>query len=66
VRRGPLSERLDPEEPFPLDGLRQCRVKDARRQEVRLPRGYLDARDDDAPPRPVEDLAGWDAALSGG
>lgn len=61
-----LLGRLDPEEPFPLDALRQSRAKDARRQMVRLPRGYLDARDDDAPPPPVEDLAGWDAALSGG
>jgi nifR3 family TIM-barrel protein len=62
-----LLARLDPEEPFPLDGLRRSRSKDARRQEVvRLPRSYLTARDDDAPPPPVEDVAGWEAALSGG
>jgi nifR3 family TIM-barrel protein len=61
-----LLARLDPEEPFPLDALRRSRCKDARTQEVRLPRDYLAARDDDSPPPPVEDLAGWDAALSGG
>jgi len=61
-----LLGRLDLEEPFPLDALRRSRAKDARRQEVRLPHGYLDARDDDSPPPPVDDLAGWDAALSGG
>ncbi len=72
VRVGDLDEmlallgRLDPEEPFPLDGLRRSRAKDARRQEVRLPHGYLDARDDDAPPPPLADLPGWDAALAGG
>jgi nifR3 family TIM-barrel protein len=42
--------RLDPAEPFPLASLRRCRAKDARRQEVRLPPGYLDDRDDDTPP----------------
>ena len=61
-----LLARLDPDEPFPLDGLRRSRSKDARRQEVRLPPGYLTARDDDAPPPPVEDVAGFDAALAGG
>jgi nifR3 family TIM-barrel protein len=57
---------LDPEEPFPLDALRRSRAEDARRQEVRLPHGYLDERAHDTPPPPVEDLPGWDAALSGG
>jgi len=61
-----LLGRLDLEEPFPLDALRRSWAKDARRQAVRLPEGYLDARDDDAPPPPVENLAGWDVALSGG
>jgi len=58
-----LLARLDPDEAFPLDALRRSRSKDARRQEVRLPHGYLAARDDDVPP--AVDPA-WDAALSGG
>jgi nifR3 family TIM-barrel protein len=61
-----LLGRLDPEEPFPLDALRRSRAKDGHRQEVRLPHGWLAARDDDAPPPPVEDVAGWEAALAGG
>jgi nifR3 family TIM-barrel protein len=58
-----LLARLDPEEPFPPGALRRSRSKDARRQEVRLPHGYLAARDDDDPP--AVDPA-WDAALAGG
>jgi nifR3 family TIM-barrel protein len=58
-----LLARLDPDEPFPLDALRRSRSKDARRQEVRLPHGYLAARGDDVPP--AVDPA-WDAALAGG
>jgi nifR3 family TIM-barrel protein len=60
-----LLARLDPAEPFPVDGLRRSRAKDGSTQQVRLPHGYLAARDDDRPPPPV-DLPGWDAALSGG
>ena len=61
-----LLARLDPEEPFPLDALRRSRSKDGHRQEVRLPDGYLAARDDDSPPPAVADPDGWEAALSGG
>jgi len=62
-----LLARLDFEEPFPLDALRRSRAKDAgRRQEVRLPHGYLAARDDDVAPRPFVDVAAEEAALSGG
>jgi nifR3 family TIM-barrel protein len=60
---------LDPREPFPPTGLRASRAKDGRRQVVRLPAGYLAARDDDAPP-PVPASAAaraaLEAALSGG
>jgi nifR3 family TIM-barrel protein len=59
-----LLARLDPDEPFPLDALRRSRCKDARRQEVRLPHGYLAAREDDTPP-PELGLADA-AALEGG
>jgi nifR3 family TIM-barrel protein len=59
-----LLDRLDPAEPFPPVGLRASKAKDGRRQEVRLPHGYLAARDDDAPPV-VPDHA-WEAALDGG
>jgi hypothetical protein len=52
-----LLAELDPDEPFPLDGVRRSRAKDARVQEVRLPDGYLRA--------PAEDPS-WDAALAGG
>src|SRR6266481_3152467 len=61
-----LLARLDRDEPFPPDALRQSRSKGSHTQEVRLPDGYLAARDDDSPPPPVEDAAGWDAALAGG
>src|SRR5437870_1618773 len=60
-----LLARLDPDEPFPPDALRQSRSKGSHTQEVRLPDGYLAARDDDSPPV-LEDVAGWDAALAGG
>jgi len=56
---------LDPDEPFPLDALRRSRSKDTRRQDVRLPHGYLATRDDDVPPAPLAEPA-WDASLSGG
>jgi len=56
---------LDPDEPFPAAGLRTSRAKDGRRQEVRLPEGYLATRDDDRPPpEPVGDAL--EAALGGG
>ena len=61
--------RLDPDEPFPLSGLRASRAKDGRRQEVRLPHGYLTAADDDAPlpePQDARTRSAWEAALSGG
>jgi len=61
-----LLARLDRDEPFPPDALRRSRSKGSHTQEVRLPDGYLAARDDDSPPPPVEDAAGWDAALAGG
>jgi nifR3 family TIM-barrel protein len=58
-----LLARLDPDEPFPEGALRRSRSKDGRRQEqVRLPRGWLAARDDDAPAPATDDLA----ALAGG
>jgi hypothetical protein len=61
--------RLDPEEPFPVQALRASRGKRGGSQRVRLPEGYLDQRDDDTPPRSphdAEELAAWEAALSGG
>jgi nifR3 family TIM-barrel protein len=62
-----LLARLDPSEPFPLAALRASRAKDGRRQEVRLPHGWLEAPDDETPP-PAEpgDLAAYEAALAGG
>jgi hypothetical protein len=57
-----LLGELDPDEPFPLEALRRSRAKDGRTQEVRLPDGYLTARDDAS--SPAGDLA--DAALAGG
>ncbi len=56
-------ERLDPTEPFPESALRESRAKDAHSQRVRLPDGYLDARDDDTPPG---DAGMAEDALSGG
>jgi len=45
--------------------LRASRGKGGQRQEVvRLPAGYLDARDDDRPPAPLD--AGWERGLDGG
>jgi nifR3 family TIM-barrel protein len=55
---------LDADEPFPLPALRLSRAKDGRRQEVRLPHGYLERRDDDEPPPRAADLAA--DAVSGG
>jgi len=57
--------RLDAAEPLPLAALRSSRAKDGRRQEVRLPHGYLAARDDDARSR-LRDLERSAEALSGG
>jgi nifR3 family TIM-barrel protein len=60
-----LLAHLDADEPFPTAGLRASRAKDGRRQEVRLPDGYLTARDDDRPPtEPVDEV--FEAALGGG
>lgn len=61
--------RLDASEPFPLNALRAHRAKGSRSQRVALPEGYLDARDDDTPPRSAHDaqeLAEWEQTLSGG
>jgi hypothetical protein len=60
-----LLVHLDPAEPFPAAGLRTSRAKDGRRQEVRLPEGYLTARDDERPPAEPDDEA-FEAALGGG
>jgi nifR3 family TIM-barrel protein len=60
---------LDPTEPFPLRTVRHNRVKDNRVQRVTLPRGFLEARDDDTPPAEPDDPAerrAWEAALDGG
>jgi nifR3 family TIM-barrel protein len=58
-----------PDVPFPREALRAHRGKGGRTQEVTLPEGYLDDRDDDTPPRspraPAE-IAAWERALSGG
>jgi len=61
-----LLSRLHPDEPFPLEALRRSACKDGRSQVVQLPAGYLAARDDDVPPPPLDDQAGWETALSGG
>jgi nifR3 family TIM-barrel protein len=52
-----LAAELDPGEPFPESALRAKRGKDSRTQKVSLPPGYLDARDDDAPPAEPSDAA---------
>jgi nifR3 family TIM-barrel protein len=57
-------EHLDPDEEMPLVVLRTSRAKDGRRQEVRLPHGYLADREDVTPPR--EELTEQDVALAGG
>jgi nifR3 family TIM-barrel protein len=61
--------RLDRNESFPLSALRAHRAKGSRTQRVSLPEGYLEARDDDTPPRSphdAEELAAWEQSLSGG
>ena len=61
--------RLDQAEPFPIAALRAHRAKGSRTQRVALPEGYLDALDDDTPPRSphdAEELAAWEQTLSGG
>jgi hypothetical protein len=60
-----LLARLDPDETFPVAGMRMSRAKDGRRQEVRLPEGYLKAPDDGRPPAEPPDEA-FEAALGGG
>ncbi len=60
---------LDPGEPFPAAALRAHRAKGGRRQQVCLPEGILDERDDDAPPRSprsAAEIEAWERALSGG
>jgi nifR3 family TIM-barrel protein len=60
---------LDPTAPFPASALRINRGKDARRQKVTLPAGYLADRDDDTPPVPplsAEHLAAFERALEAG
>ena len=60
---------LDPDEPFPPAALRAHRAKGGRRQEVTLPEGYLEDREDDTPPRSprsAAEIAAWERALSGG
>src|SRR5262245_42949013 len=62
-------ERFDPELPFPHAALRARRGKGSRQQEVALPHGFLEQKDDDTPPncphRP-EEIEAWERALSGG
>jgi nifR3 family TIM-barrel protein len=61
--------QLDASEEFPLHALRTHRGKGTRVQRVSLPEGYLDARDDDTPPRgpnSPEELAAWESALNAG
>ena len=59
--------KLDPDEPFPLSGLRAHRGKAGRAQEkVALPEGWLDARDDDVGPCVETDGEDVEDALSGG
>ncbi len=60
-----LLAHLDPDEPFPVAGMRASRAKDGRRQDVRLPEGYLSARDDERPPVEPTDES-FEAALGGG
>jgi nifR3 family TIM-barrel protein len=63
-----LLDRLDPDEPYPTTLVRTGRATDARTQTVRLPAGYLDARDDDTPPPPpaAGEHTAWERALDGG
>lgn len=61
--------RCPPDTPFPESALRANRGKGSRTQDVTLPEGYLDQRDDDTPPRSAhspEELAAWERALQGG
>lgn len=75
VRVGTLEEmrrvlaRLDHDEPFPEAALRAQRAKGGRRQQVSLPEGYLDERDDDTPPRTprsAAEIEAWERALTSG
>lgn len=56
-----LGLAIDPAEPFPPEAMRVSRGKYGGTQTVALPHGYLDSRDDDAPPAQEAE-----AALSGG
>lgn len=56
--------QLDPEAEMPLVVLRTSRAKDGRRQEVRLPHGYLENREDTTPPD--DELSEREVALAGG
>jgi nifR3 family TIM-barrel protein len=58
-------EGLDRSEPFPPSALRAHRGKSGRAQRVALPQGYLDDRDDEAPPCEPFDAAEAEA-LDGG
>jgi len=61
--------RGDPDEPFPVHGLRAHRGKGGRTQRVALPEGFLEQRDDDSPPkgpRTPQEIEAWERALSGG
>jgi nifR3 family TIM-barrel protein len=62
-------EGLAPDEPFPLAALTVNRAKRGGTQRVTLPEGYLDARDDDTPPRGPhrpEEIEAWERALTAG
>jgi nifR3 family TIM-barrel protein len=57
--------RLDPAEPYRRRPVQPAPAP-ARPTRVRLPEGYLDDRDDDAPPAPPPDAAAYARALDGG
>jgi len=64
-----ILERCPPETPFPASAQRARRGKGGRTQEVTLPEGYLDDRDDDTPPRSphsAAEIAAWERGLQGG
>ena len=54
---------------FPATALRAHRAKGNKTQRVSLPEGYLEARDDDTPPRSPhspEEIEAWEQTLAGG
>jgi len=64
-----LLRALPADEPFPLRALRVSRAKRGRRQQVKLPEGYLDDLMDDTPPRgprSVEEIEAWERVHCGG